>query len=260
MRVFVFSLFSLLLLVVLCGPVLAVEKVPPQTVFDPETVTDNFDEDFKDDFKDDFDGEEQPLISDPLEPLNRSIFWLNDKFYFYLVKPIARGFRIVPRPIRQSIDNFFANLRSPVRAANALLQFKIKDTGTELGRFVVNTTIGWGGLFDPAEYSLGWKEKSEDFGQTLGHYGVGTGWYLVVPVFGPSSVRDGFGSYADMFLDPWYYAKIREREYYSSKALGLVNSLSLDPDVYEGIKRDALDPYLFIRAAYAQHRLANVAK
>lgn len=219
-----------------------------------------FDDDFDDAFGDDTFADEKPLISDPLESWNRGVFLVNDKLYFYLIKPVARGFRVVPRPVRTSIGNFFTNLSTPVRAVNALLQFKLKDVGTELGRFAVNTTIGWGGLFDPAGYSLKWKKKNEDFGQTLGFYGVKSGWYLVLPLFGPSSVRDGVGLGADMFLDPLRYADIKTWENYSLKALDRVNYLSLDPDSYEGIKRDALDPYLFIRAAYAQHRLAIIDK
>lgn len=246
--------------------VLAADSDDTPSAAGSETVTDDLDADFDDDFDDfddfddDFAEEEQPLISDPLEPWNRGVFWVNDKLYFYLFKPVARGYRVVPRPVRSSVGNFFSNLKTPVRAVNALLQFKIKDTATELGRFVVNTTVGWGGLFDPAGYSLGWEKKSEDFGQTMGHYGVGSGWYLVLPLFGPSSVRDGTGALVDQYLDPLLYVKMKNWEYYSLSAGSRINALSLDPDSYEGIKRDALDPYLFIRAAYAQHRLANVNK
>lgn len=227
-------------------------------------VKDDFDAAFDDDFADEFgenpSAEDAPLISDPLEGWNRGMFWVNDKLYFYALKPVAKGFRLVPRPARKSISNFFSNLATPVRAANALLQMRFRDTGTELGRFLVNSTIGWGGLFDPAGYSLGWKKKSEDFGQTLGHYGVKSGWYLFLPLLGPSSIRDGVGMVADQFLDPTRYVKMKEWEYYSLKILEPINRLSLDPDTYEGVKRDALDPYLFIRAAYAQHRLANIDK
>lgn len=227
--------------------------------FNPYSVGEEAFEDDFDDFDDDF-ADEDPLISDPLEPFNRGIFWFNDKLYFYLLKPVARGYRVVPSPIRTGVDNFFSNLSTPVRAVNTLFQCKFKDTGTELGRFTVNTVIGWAGLFDPAAHSLGWEKKPEDFGQTLGHYGVGSGWYLVLPFFGPSSVRDGAGKVVDMFLDPLRYMDMKDREYYGLKVFKQVNALSLDPDTYEGIKRDALDPYLFIRAAYAQHRLANVNK
>lgn len=243
---------------------LTVQAASPPSGADAPAVKDDFDAAFGDDFDDAFsdaDAEPLPLISDPLEPWNRGVFWVNDKLYFYALKPVARGFRVVPRPLRTSIGHFFSNLATPVRAVNALLQFKFRDTGTELGRFLVNSTLGWGGLLDPAGYTLGWKKKSEDFGQTLGHYGVGSGWYLYLPLLGPSNVRDGLSLVVDKYLlDPFHYLKLKDYEYYGLKGLEQVNRLSLDPDTYEGVKRDALDPYLFIRAAYAQHRLAIIEK
>jgi phospholipid-binding lipoprotein MlaA len=263
MRVVLPLVLCLTLLVLSFAPLLAADDfVRPAAA--AQTGGDDFDAEFDDDFDDDFDDESEaqprPLIADPLEPWNRGVFLVNDKLYFYLFKPVARGYRVVPRPVRTSIGNFFSNLSTPVRAVNALLQLKVRDVGTELGRLAVNSTIGWGGLFDPAGYSLRWKKKSEDFGQTLGFYGVKSGWYLVLPIFGPSSVRDGAGLVVDQFLDPLLYADIKVREYYSLRALERVNALSLDADSYEKFKRDALDPYLFIRAAYAQHRLANIRK
>jgi len=259
MRAVLLFFFCLGWLILLAPAAPAADTVTTQAAAG-EMAADDFDADFDDDFNDDFDDHSQPLISDPLEPWNRGVFWVNDKLYFYLLKPVARVYRVLPRPLRESVGRFFSNLGTPVRAANALLQFKLKDTGTELGRFAVNSTLGWGGLLDPAGYSLGWKKKTEDFGQTLGVYGVGSGWYLVLPAFGPSSVRDATGLLADQFLDPLAYLKMKNWEYYSLKGLEVTNALSLDPDSYEGIKRDALDPYLFIRSAYAQHRLANIEK
>lgn len=260
MRSILLLVLCLVFLVLLPVQIFAADAAAVQPSVSIDDVEDDFYADFDDDFGDEFAEDEQPLIFDPLEPWNRGVFWVNDKLYFYLLKPVTRGYRVVPRPVRVSVGNFFSNLTTPVRAVNALLQLKFKDTGTELGRFVVNTTVGWGGLFDPAGYSLGWEKKSEDFGQTLGYYGIGSGWYLVLPIFGPSSVRDGTGLLVEQFLDPLRYLKMKDWEYYSLKAHDRINALSLDPDSYEGIKRDALDPYLFIRAAYAQHRLANVAK
>jgi phospholipid-binding lipoprotein MlaA len=218
---------------------------------------------------DDFDaafGDDDPvvseaLISDPLQPLNRGIFWVNDKLYFYLFKPVAKGYRlVVPRPARVSVGNFFSNLATPVRAGNALLQFKFRDFGTETYRFVINTTFGIGGLFDPAESVAGVKRSVEDFGQTLGHYRVGHGFYLVLPIVGPSSLRDATGFFVDSFADPLRYANLDTDEYMGVKSLDSENRLSLDNDTYEGIVHDAIDPYSFIRAAYVQRRLAQVGK
>ncbi len=206
------------------------------------------------------DEEEAPVVSDPLEPFNRGMFWVNDKLYFYLLKPVARVYRVVPEPARNSVNRAFSNLGTPVRFLNATLQFKFKEAGTELGRFVVNSTVGILGLFDPAR-KMGLKKHDEDFGQTLGHYGAGPGFYLVLPLFGPSSLRDGVGRVADTFVDPIsspYYLKLKQEEQIGLKVYDRVNALSLDKDSYEGIKRDALDPYLFVRNAYLQHRAAKV--
>lgn len=206
-------------------------------------------------------GEEEASLEvwDPIEPVNRGIFWFNDKLYFYLFKPVARGLRVVPEPARVSIGNFFDNLAAPVRFANKLLQFRLKDASDELARFVFNSTFGIAGLFDIAKEQGGVSRKEEDFGQTLGHYGSGPGFYLVLPLFGPSNPRDVVGRVGDYFLDPLPYA-LDNWELIGAEAVDKENDLSLDKDTYEGIKRDELDPYLFIRDAYAQRRKAQIAK
>jgi len=205
-------------------------------------------------------GDEEPLqVWDPIEPVNRGIFWFNDKLYFYLLKPVARGFRVVPEPARVSVANFFDNLATPVRFLNSLFQGKLNDASDELARFMFNTTFGIAGLFDIAKTEGGVSRKEEDFGQTLGHYGAGPGFYLVLPVFGPSSARDAVGRVGDYFLDPLTYT-LGQWERIGAKAVDKENDLSLDKDTYEGIKRDELDPYLFIRNAYAQRRQAQVDK
>jgi phospholipid-binding lipoprotein MlaA len=188
------------------------------------------------------------------------MFWFNDKLYFYLLKPVARAYRVVPEPARESVSRAFSNLGTPVRFVNATLQLKFREAGTELGRFVLNSTIGIFGLFDPAQ-TMGLKKHEEDFGQTLGHYGAGPGFYLVIPILGPSNLRDGVGRVADILVDPItspYYLELKQLEEIGLRSYDQVNNLSLDKDTYEGIKRDALDPYLFVRNAYMQHRAAKV--
>lgn len=204
--------------------------------------------------------EETAEVADPIEPVNRGMFWVNDKLYFYLFKPVAKGWRVVvPEPARVCVGNFFINLGSPVRFSNNVLQFRLKDASDELARFVFNTTFGIGGLFDIAKSEGGVKLKQEDFGQTLGHYGAGHGFYLVLPVLGPSSARDAVGRVGDYFLDPVNYLA-SGNEYIVAKVVDRENDLSLDKDTYEGIKHDSLDPYLTIRNAYAQRRQAQVDK
>jgi len=215
-----------------------------------------------DDF-DDFDDEDEEFvtIADPLEPINRGIFWFNDKLYFYLIKPVTRVYRIVPEGARISVSNFFSNIFTPIRFANALVQLKFRDAGTELGRLLINSTIGIGGLFDPAKNIYRIRKKSEDFGQTLGHYGVGQGFYLVLPVIGPTSLRDGLGLAVDSYyLNPIYTLDLKDRDKYTLVVLDKINALSLDKDTYEAIKKESLDPYLFVRDAYSQNREGKVNK
>jgi len=204
-------------------------------------------------------GEPELVVFDPLEGVNRAVFVFNDKLYFYLLKPVARAFRIIPEPVRVSVGNFFSNLAAPIRVVNNSLQGKIGPAGGELMRFIINTTVGIGGLFDPATRYAAIPKSNEDFGQTLGRYGIGPGPYLVLPLVGPSSARDGVGWAVDLFLDPLPYLASGV-EYWAAKGTSTVNTVSLDKDTYEGIKRDALDPYLFVRDAYAQHRAGKVER
>lgn len=200
------------------------------------------------------DGDVLLEVYDPLETFNRGMFWFNDKLYFFLMKPIARGYRwIAPEPFRVAIDNAFSNLATPVRMINAGLQGKFGDAGNELIRFGTNSTIGILGLFDPAKEHFGIAEKNEDTGQTFGHYGVGPGPYLVLPFIGPSSFRDGLGQLADSQMDILTYL-LEHQDYWGTLAFRAINTLALDKDTYEGIKKDALDPYLFVRDAWTQYR------
>jgi len=231
---------------------------------------DDFDEEFDLDFEGDFGefGEEDTFtgIPDPFEPVNRGFFWVNNQLYFFLLKPAIKVFRVIPEPGRLGVRNFFSNLLTPIRFGSSLLQFKIKDAGTELGRLVVNSTIGILGLFDPARTQFGWQKKREDFGQVLGFYGLGPGFYLFFPILGPSSVRDSIGLVGDAYMNPLYYRYININEDYKLQwwqrtvVLGLnqINSTSMEPDTYEAILRESLDPYVTIRNAYHQSREGKI--
>lgn len=202
-------------------------------------------------------------VSDPLEGINRAIFTFNDKAYVYVLKPIAIGYRnVVPEKGRVSIQNFFSNLVSPIRIVNAALQLKGEDASNEFARFLINTTFGFAGFFDVAKNDFDLKIKEEDFGQTLGHYGVGNGPYLVLPLFGPSTIRDGVGRLVDGYaLDPLNHIYDDEFErYLLARWIDVETDISLDKDTYEAIKRDALDPYIFLRNAYIQLRAGAVRK
>lgn len=199
---------------------------------------------------------------DPIEPVNRGFFWFNDKLYFYALKPAAKGYRaMVPAPGRKAVDNVFNNLGAPIRIVNNALQGKIVCTLDELGIFLANSIFGLGGIFDLHEQ--GRKPSPEDFGQTLGYYGIPAGPYLVLPFVGPRDLRDGVGLAVDRLVDPIpspYYVKMHQAEVMGLLTAEQVNYLSLDKDSYEAVVRESLDPYVTIRDAYMQNRAAKVAR
>jgi len=207
-----------------------------------------------------FDEEESqtPSIADPLEGFNRAMFSVNDHLYRGLLKPIARGLRILPVPVRIGGRNFFTNLGAPVSAGSALLQGDIHNTATEAGRFIINTTVGILGIFDPAT-GMGIAQDEEDLGQTMARWGVGHGFFLVLPFFGSSSLRDIVGTVATNQLNP-VYEELDGGEIVAINLTSAEISLSLDQDTYEGLYENALDPYVFFRSAWTQNRAGRVAQ
>lgn len=209
-------------------------------------------------FEDLYDSEdEESVVNDPLETLNRGTFWFNDKCYFYLVKPVAKGFRIVPPPLRNGLRNVFSNLRTPLNAINALLQLKLELAAAEVSRLLINSTLGIAGFFDVAKKYCAIEGKNEDFGQTLGYYGVGEGFYVVLPILGASTLRDGVALVPDGYADPLSWLVNYETNIVCKGIKG-INRLSLDKDTYESVVAEQLDPYLFLRDAYVQNRRCNV--
>lgn len=198
-------------------------------------------------------------LSDPIEPFNRVMFQFNDKLYFYLLKPAAIGYAfILPEDARVSVSNFFANLATPVRLSNCLLQGRINDASNEFTRFCINSIYGVAGLFDPARTYWNISRKEEDFGQTLGRYGAGPGFYLVLPFWGPSTLRDGVGILVDFLPDPMTYL-LTTLEYTGMEGANKVNYTSLHLGEYEQVKKEAIDPYLVVRDAYAQYRAGQIS-
>jgi phospholipid-binding lipoprotein MlaA len=193
-----------------------------------------------------------PPIPDPIAPVNRAFFHFNDKLYFWLLKPVAQGYKaVVPEAGRVGVRNFFSNVTTPIRTVNCLLQADLKGSGTELARFGINTTVGVLGFGDPARNRWGIKKRKEDFGQTLGVYGLGQWCYIHWPVLGPSSPRDTVGTVGDRFLDPVSYLGSAG---IAVSAYDRINSTSLRIGEYEDLKEAALDPYIALRDAYNQHR------
>ncbi|MFC1521650.1 VacJ family lipoprotein [Elusimicrobiota bacterium] len=218
-----------------------------------ESTATDFDE-FDDEFNNEAESAQTKEARDPLRGFNRAMYRFNDKMYFWLVRPIAKGYRkVLSVKIRTSIGRAFHNLAFPIRFANSILQFNLKKSTTELGRFVVNSTVGIGGFLDPAGKHLKWYSFDEDFGQTLGYYGIGGGFPLVLPLLGPSNLRDALGLIPDHFAKPLNYYASWELTY-SLSAAEAVNRASLSMGRYESLKKDALDPYTFMRDAYKQNR------
>lgn len=202
--------------------------------------------------------EEAPQIADPFYIWNKGWYYFNDKFYFWLLKPVARGYSFIfPEIARIGVSNFFYNITTPIRFVNSVLQFKMKDAGNELLRLVINSTVGVGGLGDFAKGQLDIKRKNEDLGQTFGTYGFGHGFYLVWPILGPSSLRDTVGLVGDGFLNPINYIRPVETSI-AITAYDTVNHTSLHIGDYEDIIEAAVDPYISIRDAYAQNRKKKV--
>jgi phospholipid-binding lipoprotein MlaA len=202
--------------------------------------------------------EDDLVIWDPIAPWNRAMYHVNDKLYFWILKPTTKGYNfVVPEPARIGVRNFFDNVTMPIRAINCLLQGKFKGFGTEIGRFCVNSTWGVLGFGDPATKKLKWRKYDEDFGQTLGFYGLGHGLYIVWPVFGASSLRNTAGIVGDTAADPKTYLRpwgVRV----GVNAYDRVNRTSLRIGDYEALKEAAIDPYVSIRNAFLQHRKKKV--
>jgi phospholipid-binding lipoprotein MlaA len=189
---------------------------------------------------------------DPLEPMNRAVFKFNDTIDTAIAQPIAKGYqKVTPQPLRTAISNFFSNLGDLANAANNLLQLNITDATEDIMRFAFNSTFGIGGLLDFAT-PMGLPKHNQDFGLTLGHWGVPSGPYLVLPLFGPSSFRDGVGLVVDVRFNPLNYIEPAWRNplyglQFISKRSDLLGATDL-------LSQAALDKYSFVRDAYTQQR------
>jgi phospholipid-binding lipoprotein MlaA len=191
--------------------------------------------------------------ADPLEPLNRGVYQFNDAVDKAIVKPVAQAYRaVIPQFIRSSVSNFFSNINDVIVALNNLLQGKFTAAYSDLGRVLMNSTLGIGGLFDVAS-EAGVERHEEDFGQTLGYWGVGDGPFLVLPVLGPSNVRDSVGRFVDYHADLTKYVDPSRARNQIWLTRG-VNRRAELLDASTVLQTAALDPYEFVRDAYIQRR------
>ena len=200
------------------------------------------------------------------ETFNRASFALNQGLDKVIFKPLATGYRKLPQPVRSGASNALGNLSNVVTIPNNVLQGDLKDAGVNTLRFLINTTIGIGGLFDVASYYGLKKREKEDYGQTLGSWGVGEGCYFVLPVLGPTTVRDSIGSIVNvMGGDAWYNVTVandtqyfNEADYYFSRVMGGVDFRAKNLESFDTLERTSLDLYSSVRSLYLQDRRKKI--
>ncbi|WP_458700954.1 VacJ family lipoprotein [Sulfurospirillum sp. 1307] len=216
----------------------------------------------EDDFSDEFGAINTQKEYDPLKSYNVVMTDFNDYMYTNIMGPIAKNYaKVVAKPVRTSISNFFENLFFPIRLANNLLQLKFKNSFEESARFLINSTFGVAGLLDVAKSEGKLEAHNEDFGQTLGFYGVGSGPHIVLPLLGPSNLRDVVGIVGDTFISPLNYARNNEisnldddLNYYLLQGGKTINNYSLHVKEYEAIRKSSIDLYPLLKSAYEQRR------
>ena len=205
-------------------------------------------------------------VKDCFEPVNRVTFAVNQGLDKVIFKPVAIGYRALPSPVRTGVSNALDNLSNLVTIPNNVLQGELRKAGVNTGRFVINTTIGIVGLFDVAK-NLGFPEyEREDYGQTLGVMGVGPGCYLVLPVLGPSTIRDTAGSFINiMGGDPWYNASVNgnneflnDSDYLASRVLGGIDFRAKNLDSLDNLEKNSMDFYASVRSLYLQDRQQKI--
>lgn len=200
-------------------------------------------------------------IYDPFEGGNRVVMSINEGIDKAVLEPVARGYRYVaPKPVRSGVRNFLRNLKSPIVMGNQLLQGDLTGFANATGRLFINTLLGVGGLFDVADMG-GIPYEPEDFGQTLAVWGVGNGPYMVIPLLGPSTMRDGTGMLVDTFADPlriYMFNHDLEWLHYTRVGVGILDSREEMLDIIDDLRRNSFDYYAAIRSAYYQRRQALV--
>ena len=197
------------------------------------------------------------------EKTSRAIFKFNMALDDIVLEPLAKGYNRLPSPIKKGTSNFTSNIGTLLSIPNNILQGNFEQLGHSVGSFAINSTVGILGFLNPAQ-KLGLKPHKEDVGQTLGSYGVGTGCYFVLPVFGPTTVRDSFGMLADTFVDPFAHVTIRENElfgasgnsldYYSIKGTSAIDFRADNDQNFESLEKNSLDLYSSLKSIYLQDR------
>ena len=196
-------------------------------------------------------------FNDPLESINRPIFAFNEVVYDYALIPLAKGYlAITPKPVLESVSNFFANIREPLNAINHLVQANGSSTVSSVGRFLINTTLGIFGLFDPADAWFEIKEQKSTLGDTLQHYGVESGVYLVFPLLGPTDARNGFSTIVESFASPINQISDNPETFYIQSYEGF-HDFAPQAESFEKLSAESEDSYLFFRNMYLQGELRD---
>ena len=213
-------------------------------------------------FEEDDAYQETPTVPDPIRGFNRAMFNFNDFFYINILKPVSNTYRkIMPDDAEKGIGNFFDNLGYPVRLTGNVLQFKFGQAGKETGKFLFNSTVGMAGFFKVSDDYEMFDTTPEDMGQAFGAWGMGHGFYIVLPFLGPTTLRDGIGRIGDRYVDPISepWTVVDETEYrISLTALEIVNDSPNLLNAYESLRGSAIDPYESLKDAYIQRRAKEV--
>ena len=205
-------------------------------------------------------------VKDCFEGLNRATFAFNNGLDKVIVEPLAKGYRKLPIPIRTGTSNVLSNLSNLITIPNNILQGDFRSAGLNTVRLSVNTTIGIFGIFDVAQQMGLMKNSKEDYGQTLGKWGVGEGCYLVLPILGPSTLRDSFGTIASILGgDPWYNVTVKndtqyfkDSDYYVSKGTDGINFRSKNIEAFDNLEKNSMDFYASVRSLYLQDRKQKI--
>jgi len=214
---------------------------------------------FDDDASEDYATELGASVPDPIEPLNRQFFRFNDAVDQWVLVPVTDAYQfVVPSPVRLCVRRFFRNLKSPVYFVNNLLQLRFRDAAETAAGFALNSTAGFVGLFDPGT-NVGWNQHPADFGQTLGMYGVMSGPYLVLPLLGPSTVRDGAGDLVDRAFDPLTYLFGMGNLIFIGGSSGFVTREE-NAKAIAALRDSSVDYYAAMRSAFTQNRESRIAE
>ena len=205
-------------------------------------------------------------VKDCFETVNRGMFAFNQALDNVIFEPVAKGYRYIPSPIRTGTSNALSNLSNLITIPNNLLQGDVETAGVNTIRFVLNTTLGILGIWDPAQVLGFEKKEKEDYGQTLGSWGIGPGCYMVLPVLGPSTVRDAVGTFANFVGgDPWYNVTVtndtnyfNESDYYTTRITSGVDYRAKNVESFDNLEKNSIDFYASIRSLYLQDRQQRI--